>query len=144
MEIVNAQNAHLAQIYEIEQETFSSPWSFEALQNQTDPDRYIFLAVVEDGTVLGYVGLMFVLDEGYISNVAVSAKHRRRHVADLLVSALGERAREKGLSFISLEVRRSNAPARSLYQKHGYEDVGLRKNYYVKPVEDAVISTKKL
>jgi len=144
MEIINAQSAHIAQIYEIEKATFSSPWSMDALRNQTDTDRHIFLAAVENSEVLGYVGLMFVLDEGYISNVAVSEKHRRRHVADLLISALEERAREKNLSFMSLEVRQSNAPARMLYRKHGFEDVGLRKNYYVKPTEDAVISTKKL
>lgn len=144
MEIVNAQAAHIAQIYEIEKANFSSPWSLDALRSQLNQDRYVFLAAVDEGEVLGYVGLMFVLDEGYISNIAVSENHRRKHIADLLISALEESAREKGLSFMSLEVRESNTPARRLYEKHGFKDVGLRKRYYCDPMEDAVISSKEL
>ena len=143
MEIVDVGRELIAQIFEIEKATFSLPWSMDALYSQTDTDRNIFLAATENGEVLGYVGLMFVLDEGYISNVAVSEKHRRRHVADMLITSLEERARSKGLAFMSLEVRASNASARALYQKHGYEDVGVRKNYYEKTCEDAVISTKR-
>jgi len=97
-------------------------------------------ALDDDGIVLGYVGLMFVLDEGYISNVAVAPEERRQGVADALISALVDRTRNK-LAFLTLEVRESNAAAISLYKKHGFEIVGNRKNYYERPRESALLMT---
>ena len=94
------------------------------------------------GDTLGYVGMAYVLDEGYISNVAVRAYARRQGIGDALISALTARAAALGLSFITLEVRRSNAPAAALYGKHGFVPVGERKNYYEHPREDAVLMTK--
>ena len=103
---------------------------------------HIFLAAEdENGRVVGYVGLMYVLDEGYISNVAVSPSRRREGIADMLLAELYARAKEKKLSFLTLEVRESNIPARSLYKKHGYTEVGRRKGYYSLPKEDAVLMT---
>ena len=84
---------------------------------------------------------MHVLDEGYISNVAVSAGYRRQSVGDRLIDALVARGRDLRLSFLTLEVRRSNDPATALYAKHGFVPVGVRKNYYVKPKEDAILMT---
>ena len=99
---------------------------------------------VQDGEhVIGYVGMMTVLDEGYISNVAVSPEHRRRGIADMLLSYLHAEAEKLALSFVSLEVRASNTPAISLYAKHGYIEEGRRKNYYQKPREDAIIMTRR-
>ena len=86
--------------------------------------------------------MMFVLDEGYISNVAVSPKYRRQGIADALIERLDELCSGHGLAFVSLEVRAGNAPAVALYEKHGFAPVGLRKNYYERPREDAVIMTK--
>ena len=65
-------------------------------------------------------------------------------VGDALLDALEARAREKNLAFLTLEVREGNAPARALYGKHGFRDVGRRKNYYEKPREDAILMTKEL
>ena len=92
----------------------------------------------------GYAGLMHVLDEGYINNVAVDPALRRRGTADALLDELERRCRALCLSFATLEVRAGNAPAIALYEKHGYRSVGLRRRYYEKPVEDAVIMTLEL
>ena len=88
--------------------------------------------------------MMFVLDEGYISNVAVHPQWRRQGVADALLDALTEQARQKLLSFLTLEVRESNAPAIALYEKHGFRAVGRRKSYSEKPREDAILMTRTL
>lgn len=141
MTITDVKLSHLDEIQAIECACFSLPWHREALEKQMCTDNCIFLAAIGDnGAVMGYVGLMFVLDEGYISNIAVSPEFRRRGVADALINALIDRAK-KTLSFVTLEVRESNLHAIYLYTKHGFEVVGKRKNYYDKPKESALLMT---
>ena len=141
--IIDTTGAQLEQIEAIERQCFSCPWTLEQLRSQLSDDRHVFLAAVaESGTVLGYVGMMFVLDEGYISNVAVAPDFRRQGVADALISALMTRAEELALAFVTLEVRAGNEPAKSLYAKHGFVPVGRRKNYYDLPKEDAILMTR--
>lgn len=132
----------MPQIAELERECFSEPWSEKALLESMQAGTKFF-AVCQAGTVLGYVGISTVLDEGYITNVAVTKSARRQGVASLLMNRLSVLARENSLSFISLEVRASNDGARALYQKFGYRDEGLRKGFYRNPTEDAVIMTKR-
>ena len=134
----------LPQIQKIEQQSFSVPWTEAMLRMQLQPDSHVFLTAETDGEVVGYVGLTYVLDEGYISNVAVRPDRRRRGAADALLGALEARARALRLSFLTLEVRESNAPAIALYGKHGYRIAGRRKNYYEKPTEDALLMTLTL
>ncbi len=144
-EIADVSLEHIAEINELEKLCFSLPWSRQALISQLPDDMHMFIAAIgDDGQVLGYVGMMYVLDEGYISNVAVSPEHRRLGIADALINALIDRANEKGLSFVTLEVRKSNVPAIELYIKNGFSEVGLRKNYYTKPTEDAILMTRFL
>lgn len=141
--IIDTTEAQLAQIEKIEQQCFSFPWTLDQLRSQLSDDRHVFLsAVAENGAVLGYVGMMFVLDEGYISNVAVAPAYRRQGVADALISALMTRAEELALAFVTLEVRAGNETAKSLYAKHGFVPVGRRKNYYDLPKEDAILMTR--
>ena len=139
--IVSVEERHLDDIEHIERECFSMPWTREQLRHQMGDDHIFICAENENGRAVGYVGLMHVLDEGYISNVAVSSDFRRQGIADALLDELRRRGEAKGLSFMTLEVRAGNAPARALYAKHGYRDVGLRKNYYERPREDAVLMT---
>ena len=140
--IIDTTEAQLAQIEKIEQQCFSCPWTLDQLRSQLSDDRHVFLAAVaESGGVLGYVGMMFVLDEGYISNVAVAPDFRRQGVADALISDLMTRAEELSLAFVTLEVRAGNEPAKALYAKHGFVPVGRRKNYYDLPKEDAILMT---
>lgn len=125
----------------IDRECFSRPWSEDMLCQElyNDAASYI-LAVAEDGTILGYGGLSVVLDEGCIEKVAVKGLYRRMGVADALVDAF-VRFGAAHLAFLTLEVRASNAPAIRLYEKHGFQEVGRRKNYYSDLKEDAILMT---
>ncbi len=143
--IVDAQLKHIDDIEAIEKQCFSLPWSRQALISQLPDDMHMFIVVENaQGNAIGYVGMMYVLDEGYISNVAVSPECRRLGIADALINALVLKAEEKKLSFVTLEVRESNTPAIKLYTKHGFSEVGLRKNYYEKPKENAILMTRFL
>ena len=143
--IIDTTETQLEQIEAIEQQCFSCPWTLEQLRSQLSDDRHVFLAAVaESGTVLGYVGMMFVLDEGYIANVAVSPDWRRQGIGDALIAELLRRAVSRELAFVTLEVRAGNEAAKALYAKHGFVPVGTRKKYYASPTEDAVLMTKFL
>jgi len=132
---------HIAQVAALERTCFSRPWSEDALREELWNDSaVIIVAEGEDGTVLGYAGLQTVLDEGYITNVAVDPQYRRQGVADELISAFLRFGQAK-LAFLTLEVRASNAPAIALYAKHGFAEVGRRRNYYEAPREDAILMT---
>ena len=109
--------------------------------SQLPNDNHVFLVALDGERVIGYVGMMNVLDEGYISNVAVMESYRRQKIGDMLISELVKRANDLELALVTLEVRASNEPAKALYAKHGFEVVGIRKGYYTKPKEDAVLMT---
>ena len=142
--IVNGSEKHIEALELLEKQCFSTPWTREQLITQLPDERHIFLVTECGGNAVAYVGMMYVLDEGYISNVAVSPQHRKKGLADALIKRIVEISHEKELAFITLEVRRSNIPAISLYEKHGFVKVGIRKNYYDLPKEDAILMTKFL
>lgn len=142
--VVDAQPCHIAELEKIEQECFSLPWSREQLESQLPDERHVFLVAEADGQAVGYVGMMYVLDEGYISNVAVTASCRRTGLGSALITELLHRARALSLAFVTLEVRAHNTPAIELYKKHGFVAVGTRKNYYEQPKEDALLMTNFL
>ena len=143
--ISDAAAEDLAGIENIERQCFSVPWTKEQLAAYLKNEHHELIAAkTADGTITGYVGMMYVLDEGYIANVAVSPEHRRQGIGSLLIAQLLRTADKLGLSFVSLEVRESNAPAIALYEKCGFSRAGLRKNYYEKPRENAIIMTNFL
>lgn len=137
--ISKMQSCHLDALSEIEKLCFSRAWSRESLESEIDNENALFLVAHSENEVLGYVGCIFVLGEGSITNVAVSPKFRRMGVGDALISALLKNANEMGAQTLFLEVRESNKPAQSLYAKHGFENCGLRKNFYREPTENAYI-----
>lgn len=139
--ITQAVSAHVPGIAAIEQECFSDPWTCETIAGQLSGPNHLFLTALDSERVVGYVGLMYVLDEGYISNVAVTSSYRHQSIGDRLIEALIARGIALDLSFLTLEVRHSNEAAKALYAKHGFVPVGVRKNYYVKPKEDAILMT---
>lgn len=141
MEIRDALPADLPALEALEERCFSLPWSREVLESQLTGSGRVFLAAGPAGAPAGYAGLQYVLDEGYITNVCVAPEFRRRGAAEALLAEMRRRAEAMGLSFLTLEVRVSNAPARALYEKLGFSVAGRRKNYYEKPVEDAMIMT---
>ena len=133
---------HLDQVAEIEQICFSDPWSRRMLSEHLENEcAATLVALSENGTVLGYAGLLVVLDEGYITNVAVRPEYRRQGIAGELLAVFHRFAEGNKMAFLTLEVRDSNASARALYTKHGFKEVGVRKNYYDHPKEDAIIMT---
>lgn len=140
--IIDAEKRHIAQLEDIEQQCFSVPWTARQLEAHLPDDRHVLIVAEDESRVLGYVGMMYVLDEGYISNVAVRAECRRLGIADALITALERESELRGLGFATLEVRAGNEPAIKLYSKHGFVPVGLRRNYYEKPTEDALLMTK--
>ena len=143
IEIIRMSREHLSAVAEIEQISFSDPWSVESLELMLG-EQAMGLVALEDGRLLGYVGMMCVLDEGQIINVATHPDSRRRGVGRALMSAIEQSAKERGIVFLSLEVRESNAAARSLYSSLGWVECGIRKNFYSKPTENACIMTKSI
>lgn len=140
IKIEKMREEHITDIAALEKECFSQPWSEVSLREELNKENANFLvAVNEDALVVGYIGFNLVLDEGYITNIAVVPTFRRYGVAQNLLNEIIAFAQSQGLSFVSLEVRASNAAAISLYEKFGFEKVGLRRNFYALPQEDAVI-----
>lgn len=133
----------LEQVAEIEKNTFSVPWSAKGFADSMEQDCTLFLTALRDGKIAGYCGMFQSFDEADITNVAVEEKSRGLGIAEAMLRELMERGKERGVSAYTLEVRRGNAPARRLYEKLGFERVGIRKNFYEKPVEDAVIMWKR-
>ena len=141
-DIIPMASEHLDQVAEIEQICFSDPWSRRMLSEHLENEcAATLVAQGGDGTILGYAGLLVVLDEGYITNVAVRPEYRRQGIAGELLGVFRRFAEGNNMAFLTLEVRDSNASARALYSKHGYREVGVRKNYYDHPKEDAIIMT---
>lgn len=139
MNIVRMGLHHADRVAELEKICFAVPWSRKMIVAELENPIAWYVAAEEDGELLGYAGLQSILDEGYITNIATAPAHRRRGVAGALLSAIEAHARERGLSFLSLEVRLSNLGAQALYRKHGFFPSGLRRGYYEKPREDALI-----
>lgn len=139
MTVVPMEERHLAALAEIEKACFHAPWSADMLREELG--KGIFLVAEQDGAAVGYVGCQTVLDEGYITNVAVSPACRRQDIGRALVRALASHARGQGLTFVTLEARASNAPAIALYEGAGFRQVGVRRNFYTAPTEDAVLMT---
>ena len=142
--MIPMRESHVAQIAALEEATFSLPWDEASIRAELDNPLALWLVWVEDEQVLGYVGSQTVFEDADILNVAVQPAARRRGIAEALMTALESRLSERGAERITLEVRASNAPAIALYRKLGYAQVGLRKNYYEKPREDALILQKQI
>ena len=139
--ILDADPGMLEQLEKLEQSCFSVPWTRDQILGQMPDPQHVFLVAVDNDQIVGYVGMMHVLDEGYISNVAVCPERRRQGIADQLLKHLILRAKELDLSFVTLEVREGNSAAVNLYAKHTFEPVGMRKNYYDRPRENAILMT---
>ena len=139
MTVVPMQERHLAALAEIEKVCFHAPWSADMLREELG--KGLFLVAERDGVAVGYVGCQTVLDEGYITNVAVSPDCRRQGVGRALIGTLVSHAGAQGLAFVTLEARTSYMPAIALYENAGFQKVGVRKNFYTAPVEDALLMT---
>ncbi len=129
-------------ISQIETECFSDPWSKTAIEQFLSYPQNTILCAFLDDKLCGYVSETLVLDEIQIANVAVSESWRRQGIASILIEALINKCYSQKVSFVTLEVRKSNTPAINLYTKFGFKAEGIRKNYYKTPVEDAIIMNR--
>ena len=136
--------AHVPAIAGLEKLCFSDPWSESSIETELSCRLSCWLVAMEGDALLGYVGSQTVIDESDMMNIAVHPDHRRKGIAEALIAALEEQLRQRGSKALTLEVRDSNAPAIALYEKLGFTQVGLRKNYYRNPKEDARILRKEL
>lgn len=139
MNIIPFEGKYLDDVFEIEKICFSHPWSKEDLKAQLGNNTSYFYVCDIDGRAVGYIGLQIFSGEGYVTNVAVLPEYRRCGIGQALIS----RAMENKMDFITLEVRESNNSAITLYEKSGFERVGIRPNFYTCPDENAVIMTKR-
>ena len=142
IEITTMKLCHIEAIHCLEKECFSEPWSFEALKEELSNKNAHFVVALSDNELLGYCGMYSVLDEGYITNIAVFPRFRGNKISKRLLAYIFKYCRDSHLSFLSLEVRASNFAAIKLYENTGFEKLGIRKNFYNYPKEDAVIMTK--
>lgn len=141
MQIRDATAVDIPEIAELERLCFSTPWPQELISVYMSGPGKVLVVAEEKGATLGYMGLQYVLDEGYITNVCTSPQHRRRGIGSALIDEMILRANELSLSFLTLEVRETNSPAQELYALKGFSEVGRRPKYYENPVEDAILMT---
>ena len=132
----------LDQVVEIENSLFSVPWSKEGFFTFLIKDESMFFVVEEKGKILGYCSMQIVLDEGDILNVAVRRERQKEGIGYFLVDSMLMMAEARGVRTVHLEVREGNDTARRLYQRLGFTEDGLRKNYYTNTLENAVLMTR--
>ncbi|HEX6535090.1 MAG TPA: ribosomal protein S18-alanine N-acetyltransferase [Gemmatimonadaceae bacterium] len=138
--IREATPADMDRVRAIEVASFTDPWSRSAFERLLGDYRVHFMVACDaERVVMGYVVAWFVVDEGEIANLAVAPEARGRHVGAALLDHTVRRARARGVGALYLEVRDSNAPARALYASRGFVEVGRRRRYYRRPVEDALV-----
>ncbi|WP_430342639.1 ribosomal protein S18-alanine N-acetyltransferase [Rossellomorea marisflavi] len=127
-------------VMEIEEQSFTVPWSREAFISEMEENHLSMYIVIEDeGQIAGYCGVWIVVDEAHITNVAVLPSHRGKGYGELLMRKIMEMAIESGARVMTLEARVSNVSAQSLYRKLGFQDGGIRKRYYSDNQEDAIV-----
>lgn len=129
----------LAGICEIEKANFSLPWSEKSFLESMEREDTVFLTALLDGEIAGYIGCYCIAGTGEITNVAVDEKYRRQGIGRALLLQLYREGAAHFTEEYFLEVRESNDAAISLYTEMGFVKEGIRKNFYEKPVENAVI-----
>ena len=139
--IINALlESDLDDVLQIEQASFTSPWTRKMFLNELAGNPFTFLAACrEESTIIGYVCYWIVFEELHMMNLATNPKYRRQGIARTLMTHVLTQARKHGAQSAMLEVRASNTPATTFYTQLGFQQIGLRKQYYADPVEDAII-----
>lgn len=132
---------HIPAVARLERECFSEPWSEQAVGAELENQQAVVFVAELDGELVGYAGLHFVMDEGYITNIAVASRFRHRGIGRALLQAQKNFCIRRGFSMLTLEVRESNATAIGLYTSEGFSIVGKRRDFYKNPKEDGLIMT---
>ncbi|WP_071461368.1 ribosomal protein S18-alanine N-acetyltransferase [Bacillus massilinigeriensis] len=127
-------------IYEIESRSFATPWSKEAFYNELIKNQFAVYTVVDvDNKTVGYGGMWIIIDEAHVTNIALYPEFRGHGLGEALMRRMMDIAKERGVRTMTLEVRVSNEPAKSLYRKLGFSDGAIRKQYYTDNMEDAIV-----
>lgn len=134
---------HIDDVLVIESLSFKTPWTRDAFMMElTNNKCSLYRVLIDNNKVVAYGGMWILLDEGHITNIAVHPEYRGNGFGDKIVEDLILSAKEKGVTSMTLEVRVSNVSAKSLYKKHGFEEVAIRKGYYQDTNEDGIIMWK--
>ena len=136
------QRSDLAKVCEIENDNFSLPWSEKSFLESMERNDTVFLTALVGEEVAGYIGCYCIAGTGEITNVAVKETCRRKGIGGMLLEKLYEEGAFLDAQEFFLEVRESNEAAIALYSNQGFVKEGIRKNFYEKPVENAVIMWK--
>jgi ribosomal-protein-alanine N-acetyltransferase len=143
--ILPAEEKHLDRIIEIENKSFSCPWSKnDFLYPLYNPEVQSLFSAVKNNEVVGYICIFHLFEEGELLNIAVTPELRCLGIAQMLIDKMCETLKEKSVSRVTLEVRESNTPAKSLYIKNGFSAFAIRKNYYKNPLENAIVMEKHI
>lgn len=143
MTIERMSECHIQQIAELEKLCFNDPWSVNSIASELNNRLSLWLVALDGEQVVGYVGSQTVLGETDMMNIAIHPNFRNKGIATELIYALIKDLSERGSHSLMLEVRATNEPAKRLYEKMGFESVGVRRNYYRNPREDALILRKE-
>ena len=143
MEIRTMNESDIPQLAQLEKLCFQDPWSAAAFTYELNNPLSLWLVAADGDTVAGYVGSQTVMGESDMMNVAVAPAYRRQKIAENLIVKLIDMLNDRQSKALTLEVRVSNVPAISLYEKLGFAQVGRRPGYYRKPKEDALILRKE-
>ncbi|TYB36339.1 ribosomal-protein-alanine N-acetyltransferase [Micromonospora sp. AP08] len=132
---------HVEQVLPLEADLFGAErWSPAMFWNELANGHHYLVATDDDGTVLGYAGLMVAPpDEAWVQNIAVRRDAQRRGIGRLLLEALLAEAARQGMRSTLLEVAADNAPAQRLYAMYGFEPIGVRRGYYQPSNTDALV-----
>lgn len=131
-----------AEVAEIEKKCFAMPWSEKSFRDEMKNKLAVYFVAKTEGRCVGYAGFWNVSGEGGITNVAVLPEYRRQGVGSRIIEEMIHTANSLNLELLTLEVRKSNTAAQSLYRKYGFDIIGERKRYYRDNGEDAWIMTK--
>ncbi len=145
VEILPFAPEHLNDVFMLEQEIFpDEPWSLQSFQAEFSSPFSLDLAAVADGRVAGYLMASLVMESGHINNLACAPAARRTGIGSALLSAFLQKAQAAGVLEVTLEVRKGNRAAISLYEKYGFTPVATRPRFYKNPTEDALLMKKIL
>lgn len=130
--------ADVDEIMKVELDAFTTPWTRQAFVNELSSNQFAHYLVAEtEEGIIGYIGCWIIIDEGHVTNIALLSSHRGKGIGNLLLKSMMEYSKILGAKKLTLEVRLSNEVAINLYKKNGFQNGGIRKNYYTDNQEDA-------
>ena len=129
----------IARVYEIEVQSFRSPWSKLSLLGELHNNVARYYVAEEEGRVVGYGGMWLMFDEAHITNIAIAPEARGRHLGRYLLYGMMAAAHGRGAERMTLEVRETNVRAQNLYYSFDFEKEGFRKRYYEDTGEGALL-----